>query len=640
MAFRHPSDQGTVRTKDTPSPDVLKENLHRFVEEWKTVSINGKRVLPEKAIKQVQNLMVHIERGCLSGIKPGRGTNRNERLHRDLNGIMSASKYGLELAYALITLCMYKHNEKQAAKKQRRKPESTEHYRCIPRDPVLPKEEFGLTFVNQPPTSCEDSSHKSVESLNVYNSSYAQIMERALSSDETPLTSQPLSVADSDSEDQTIDSTDITTASEDNEVPNIPLQTVRNILLKAIGMLHIFLGIQRNSRQSTTSLSYLPFMSGTVSNLFLGLGMETTSDRQKHEERLDNVILSWNFERLAVPRDGNCLLYAVAYNIHFQIQNQNTQLQEMLSLLGIEVIASSIATCAQALRKVVVNEWLGTHSSDYQEFLTDMQLQQEASAFLQSGRFEGDLGDLVLLALSNGLKTPIMVFTSNSSSPVVLVTPTYSPITNTVPIYIAFIQHGPGHYDAVCWKDNYTAAMVDSPRTEPAKCTCGKNGAKAGSSCVYKLDAYSTRCPCFNSGAPCTDRCRCEHCQNPHGIRPKKVAPQVKRRRRETYENQKHPLKGRKSSDFVQMIDEPLKIGPCSDIEYLVMASIAEYLSEEDQDNSEDFLMELKEIYDAVRHLAENLEISIPLFERTNKDIENFLSKYKLNKYVYQHMIQ
>ena len=75
----------------------------------------------------------------------------------------------------------------------------------------------------------------------------------------------------------------------------------------------------------------------------------------------------------------------------------------------------------------------------------------------------------------------------------------------------------------------------------------------------------------------------------------------------EFYENQKHPLKGRKSSDFVQMIDEPLKIGPCSDIEYLVMASIAEYLSEEDQDNSEDFLMELKQIYDAVRHLAENL---------------------------------
>ena len=90
----------------------------------------------------------------------------------------------------------------------------------------------------------------------------------------------------------------------------------------------------------------------------------------------------------------------------------------------------------------------------------------------------------------------------------------------------------------------------------------------------------------------------------------------------------------------MEMIDEPLKIGPCSDIEYLVLASIAEYLSIDDQDNAEDILVELKEMYDAVRHLAENLAISIPLFERTNKDIENFLPKYKFNKYVYQHMKQ
>ena len=42
-------------------------------------------------------------KGCLSGIKPGRGTNRNEALHRKLNHIMGASRYRVELAYALLT---------------------------------------------------------------------------------------------------------------------------------------------------------------------------------------------------------------------------------------------------------------------------------------------------------------------------------------------------------------------------------------------------------------------------------------------------------------------------------------------------------------------------------------------------------
>ena len=60
-------------------------------------------VLNEAAIKEIRNLEGHMVKGCLSGIKPGRGTNRNEALHRKLNHIMGASRYRVELAYALLT---------------------------------------------------------------------------------------------------------------------------------------------------------------------------------------------------------------------------------------------------------------------------------------------------------------------------------------------------------------------------------------------------------------------------------------------------------------------------------------------------------------------------------------------------------
>ena len=65
-------------------------------------------------------LMKHIDKGCLSGIQPGRGTNRNEHLHKQLNNILSNSRYGVELAYALLTSTFYLHNEEVAAKQEKR----------------------------------------------------------------------------------------------------------------------------------------------------------------------------------------------------------------------------------------------------------------------------------------------------------------------------------------------------------------------------------------------------------------------------------------------------------------------------------------------------------------------------------------
>ena len=64
--------------------------------------------------------MKHIDKGCLSGIQPGRGTNRNEHLHKQLNAILSNSRYGVELAYALLTSTFYIHNEEVAAKREKR----------------------------------------------------------------------------------------------------------------------------------------------------------------------------------------------------------------------------------------------------------------------------------------------------------------------------------------------------------------------------------------------------------------------------------------------------------------------------------------------------------------------------------------
>lgn len=111
MVFRDPSDKGKERHMMTPSPDVLLSNVQKFNQRWKHVQFDGVPVLNAGANKEIENIQKHMQKGCLSGIRPGRGTSRNESLHKNLNSIMSSSRYGVELAYALFTVCFFNHNE-------------------------------------------------------------------------------------------------------------------------------------------------------------------------------------------------------------------------------------------------------------------------------------------------------------------------------------------------------------------------------------------------------------------------------------------------------------------------------------------------------------------------------------------------
>lgn len=50
-----------------PLVDVLASQLAAFLQCWKEQSHDGITVLSSVAIKEISNLQVHIQRGCLSG---------------------------------------------------------------------------------------------------------------------------------------------------------------------------------------------------------------------------------------------------------------------------------------------------------------------------------------------------------------------------------------------------------------------------------------------------------------------------------------------------------------------------------------------------------------------------------------------
>lgn len=74
LVFRDPTDVGLERKKKTPCPAIIRRNLEDLKRKWEGVSYNGQRILPPAAQFEMRSLLRHIDKGCISGIEPGRGT--------------------------------------------------------------------------------------------------------------------------------------------------------------------------------------------------------------------------------------------------------------------------------------------------------------------------------------------------------------------------------------------------------------------------------------------------------------------------------------------------------------------------------------------------------------------------------------
>ena len=132
---------------------------------------------------------------------------------------------------------------------------------------------------------------------------------------------------------------------------------------------------------------------------------------------------------------------------------------------------------ALQLRIIAVREWKG-NVDFYESFLVDVDVNLEADAFLESSFFNGSLGDSMIVALSNALELPFIVFTTLLYHPILNQTPRNQAVA--LPIFLAHTHFGLGHYDALVVSDKKSTigSLFDSksvPSTSSTLCTCGKN---------------------------------------------------------------------------------------------------------------------------------------------------------------------
>ena len=107
MVFREDNNLSEIRNFETPSREKILTNLEHFLQNQCEYVESMPR--KESLYHELENLKVHIERGCLSGLPPDGGTENNERLHRYLNRsfLRGASVISPELAGAILAVIFY-----------------------------------------------------------------------------------------------------------------------------------------------------------------------------------------------------------------------------------------------------------------------------------------------------------------------------------------------------------------------------------------------------------------------------------------------------------------------------------------------------------------------------------------------------
>ena len=552
LVFRSKGDNGPVRSMPTPSPTILLANTQCFIEKWGAVTSEEKgNILSPAAVKEFAKLKKHMEKGCLSEIPPKFGTNRNENLHRSINHRLAGHRLGVELAVALLSVFFHSWNMKRRGCSQsiytsylESSVSSTGLHQFgigVSSEKLHCEQQLGTAFNGY--SSCNTA--EAIETINALrgtlpsceSSATLDILQRALTS--SVLEDFLSTISDT--------------------VPKsarISMQMTSHIKEQAL----------TEDKQAWTEYDEEedPF----------------TDDEQVHTKRLANVLHSYNIDVIDVPRDGDCLFASIATSILLQYQTMSAKILEHMQSISIDVKMSR-SEVAKQLRQLLVQEWL-TYHSEYRKFFEgapEFDYETEVQKYLKPGVFSSTLGDAMLFGLSSVLRLPLVVFTSIESWPCMTIHPRSIPL-DPMPILLAYLQAGPGHYSLAVRKTDHHVQSTDpsaSPQNESTKCRCGRgrNASNKQKPRCSTSSQYASRCPCLRSSKGCVAQCECQGCDNPFGKNSTSQASQQarSRKKRPRYEEQQL-ARSTSSVKYMKICGEQPISGRWTTIEHYVLLAI------------------------------------------------------------------
>lgn len=376
-----------------------------------------------KTIQEIENIKLHVGKGCLSNIPVGYGTERNERLHHLINDslLCGSSSTSPEIAIAVLTLIFYGVNCRKTGKQHKKNSRIVPFYPLLKgsqlsgeetleelpafikpceKDLVLDKIWLGSAENNIEIPSDEEPSILIVEKLDdLLNDTTASLV-----CDNTIQLSKTLDKVDEQCNDRTFNV---------NDIPIMQLAGVKNDLMSDV---HV----------GEKSLS-------------------------PHDQLLSRNLQSFNLCIDAVEGDGDCTFTSIIKQLRKSDSYKERKLQDHFRDLGLD---RSIEDDVNRLRELFVDAVQSNENYQMLLGVSNSELNDETERFRDSGTFCGEMGDIIIKVCSDILQVPFIVITNMPGCPYMPFIPEHQLTTDHEMMYISFNAFGPGHYDATSFIGN------------------------------------------------------------------------------------------------------------------------------------------------------------------------------------------
>ena len=177
------------------------------------------------------------------------------------------------------------------------------------------------------------------------------------------------------------------------------------------------------------------------------------------ENNVNRTLSSFSLERKRVAGDGDCLFTSIAIHTLLQMNTHpGSTISNHLYNIGFNGLHSTTST-ALLLRQLVSDEFVNNPDvyMTYFPHNTDDDIEnyfEMASEFRQAGIYNSDIGDAALLAISNVISTPVIVFSTVPYHTIIPVLPS-RPAIHPAPFVHIIYNHASEHYDASCPYSQY-----------------------------------------------------------------------------------------------------------------------------------------------------------------------------------------
>ncbi|XP_032218510.1 uncharacterized protein LOC5518042, partial [Nematostella vectensis] len=393
LIFRSDGDTGDQRKQVTPEPDIIESNMQMFISKWESR-------LALASADACKNIRKHIKKGCCSGIPPGVGTQKNERLHKYLKRSLlgGANTISPELAVAIFTMVFYVWSQK-------RSPSAKKHVSNSRVVPIVPVES-NIQNLFSTVSSLRD--HPKFKCDNIPKEIPAAVSAEQMN----------VSTATVGSE---CDVPNGYRGIPPGQVSALKNETVINyVISRALHLVEILSSVDTQCISRDFDVFDFPF--SDLKTMIASIQPDDKTPNiqiDMNRECLNRHLASFGLEIDAVPGDGDCCFTSIMKQIYRCFESNDEEYCDFLRSLG---FVGDIKKDVMQLRYLFCNEIRG-NSAKYAPCV-DFDIDTGVLKFSTSGWFRGSMGDLCVLACSNLLKAPIFIITAQPRCPYLPFIPT------------------------------------------------------------------------------------------------------------------------------------------------------------------------------------------------------------------------